>query len=258
MSWQLSIVEVGVIPDLPLVAYLPDAPAGELISPPCFCYLATDGTKVVLVDSGPDHVRSAEAGLRIDGDSPALLTAGLRAAGLTAADVDLIVHTHLHYDHMQNDLLFPNAPVVVQRTELEWATSADSGPFYVDVAGLASALGERLRLLDGETEILPGLTGLPNGGHTPGHQSVLVRTGSGDTCVCGDIVSLEENLSVIGSVCPDREGTERFLVRARAAGWQMLPSHDPRLRRHSWYLRADPPQNEGHLPADRTQNGGCA
>ncbi len=243
MSWQLSIIEAGVIPDIPLAAYLPDAPADALICSPCYCYLATDGSAIVLIDSGPDHVRAGAAGLQIDGDSPALLTSGLAAAGITPADVGLIVHTHLHYDHMQNDLLFPNAPVVVQRTELDWSTSPDSGPFYVDVAEVTGALGERLRLLDGETEILPGLTALPNGGHTPGHQSVLVRTGSGDACVCGDIVSLEENLEVIGSVCPDREGTERFLARAREAGWQMLPSHDARLRRHRWYLPAGPAEN---------------
>jgi glyoxylase-like metal-dependent hydrolase (beta-lactamase superfamily II) len=255
MSWQLSIIEVGVIPDIPLTVYLPDAPVGALISPPCYCYLATDGSTIVLIDSGPDHVRAGAAGLQIDGDSPALLTAGLEAAGITAADVDLIVHTHLHYDHMQNDLLFPDAPVVVQRTELDWATSPGSGPFYVDVGELTGALGERLRLLDGETEILPGLTALPNGGHTPGHQSVLVRTGSGDACVCGDIVSLEENLEVIGAVCPDREGAETFLARARKAGWQMLPSHDARLRQHVWYLRVGAPRSERHLSVEPPENG---
>jgi N-acyl homoserine lactone hydrolase len=256
MSWQLSIIEVGVIPDIPLTAYLPDAPADALISPPCYCYLATDGSRIVLIDSGPDHVRAGAAGLQIDGDSPALLAAGLVAAGITAADVDLIVHTHLHYDHMQNDLLFPDAPVVVQRTELDWATSPDSGPFYVGVGELTGALGDRLRLLDGESEILPGLTALPNGGHTPGHQSVLVQTGSGDKCVCGDIVSLEENLEVIGAVCPDKEAAAKFLARAREAGWQMLPSHDARLRQHRWYLRADPPRNGGHLCADPLLHGG--
>jgi metallo-beta-lactamase superfamily protein len=119
----------------------------------------------VLIDSGPDHVRGDAAMLRIDGDSPALLTAGLRAAGLEAADVGLIVHTHLHYDHMQNDLLFPNAPVVVRRTELDWATSPDSGPFYVDVSELTGALGDRLRLLDGETDILPGLSAAERRAH---------------------------------------------------------------------------------------------
>jgi glyoxylase-like metal-dependent hydrolase (beta-lactamase superfamily II) len=101
-----------------------------------------------------------------------------------------------------------------------------------DIAGVVAFLCSA----DASYEILPGLTALPNGGHTPGHQSVLVQTGSGETCVCGDIVSLEENLEVIGAVCPDREGTARFLARAREAGWQMLPSHDARLRRHVWYL----------------------
>jgi N-acyl homoserine lactone hydrolase len=240
MSWQLSILEVGVIPGIPLQVYLPDAPDGVLVDPPCFCFIATDGSHTVLVDSGPDQVRSGQAGLAIDGDSTALLEAGLRTAGIAPRDVGLIVHTHLHYDHMQNDLLFPGAQVAVQRTELAWAKSADSGPFYVGVGELAGALGERLRLLDGETEILPGLTALPNGGHTPGHQSVLVRTAAGDACVCGDIVSLQENLTVIGPVCPDREATEAFLERARAAGWQMLPGHDARLRDHHWYSPAAP------------------
>lgn len=247
MSWELSILEAGVIPDVPLTVYLPDAPADALIDPPCFCYLLTDGSSVVLIDSGPDHVRSDAAGLRIEGDSPALLEAGLRAAGITARDVDLIVHTHLHYDHMQNDLLFPDAPVAVQRTELAWARSPDSGPFYATVGELTDALGDRLWPLDGETEILPGLTALPNGGHTPGHQSVLVRTAAGDTCVCGDILSLEENLTVIGATCPDKVATEVFLARAREAGWQMLPSHDARLRQHRWYLPK--------APAPRLENG---
>ena len=255
MSWQLSIIEVGVIPDIPLIAYLPDAPADALISPPCYCYLATNGSRIVLIDSGPDHVRAGAAGLRIDGDSPALLAAGLGAAGITAADVDLIVHTHLHYDHMQNDLLFPDAPVVVQRTELDWATSPDSGPFYVDVGELTGALGDRLRLLDGETEILPGLTALPNGGHTPGHQSVLVQTGSGDACVCGDIVSLEENLEVIGPSARTRRARRSSSPGpARPAG-RCCRATTRACASTGGICRADPPHNAGHLRADPPENG---
>ena len=238
MSWELGILEVGVIPGVPLNVYLPDAPGDALIDPPCYCYLATDGSQVILIDSGPDRARSGEAGLQITGDTTALLTAGLQASGISTRDVDLIVHTHLHHDHMQNDLLFPRATVIVQRTELAWATSPDSGPFYVGVGELAEALGDRLRLMDGEGEIAAGLTAVPNGGHTPGHQSVLVQTAAGAVCVCGDIVSLRENLEVIGSVCPDTASTEAFLARSRAASWQMLPSHDPGLREHDRYVPA--------------------
>ena len=249
MSWQLGILEIGVIPEIPLCVYLPDAPDDALIDPPCFCYIATDGSHAILIDTGPDRARSAEAGLQIVGDTTELLAAGLRSWGLAPQDVNLIVHTHLHYDHMQNDLLFPRASVVVQRTELAWATGPDSGPFYVGIESLTGALGDRLRLLDGETEILPGLNALPNGGHTPGHQSVIIQTSTGAVCVCGDIVSLQENLEVIGPVCPDAASTRAFLSRAHDAGWQMLPSHDPGLREHRWYVPAPA------RPADRGNGG---
>jgi len=124
----------------------------------------------------------------------------------------------------------------VQAAELSWATSSAGGPFYLGVAELAEALGDRLMLLDGQTELMPGLTALPNGGHTPGHQSVLVETPARQVCVCGDIVSLQQNTHTIGPVCPDTEATAAFLARASAAGWLMLPSHDPVLREHPWYL----------------------
>jgi glyoxylase-like metal-dependent hydrolase (beta-lactamase superfamily II) len=237
MSWSIGILEVGVIPGVPLNVYLPDAPPDALIDPPCYCYLATDGHRTILIDSGPDRTASGAAGLRILGDTGAMLTAGLRAWGVTARDVAMIVHTHLHHDHMQNDLVFPEATVVVQRAELAWATGPDSGPFYCGVAELASALGDRLRLLDGEAEILPGVSALPNGGHTPGHQSVLLETTAGPTCICGDIVSLHANIEKIGSVCPDVPATQAFLARAREAAWAMLPSHDPELRSHRWYVQ---------------------
>lgn len=237
MSWSVGIIEVGTIPGIPLSAYLPDAPDSASIDPPCYCYVATDGSSTILVDTGPDRSTSAAAGLVINGDTAAQLAGGLRSAGIAPQDVDLIVHTHLHYDHMQNDLAFPRAQVVVQETELTWATSPQGGPFYVGVGELAAALGDRLAPIGGQSEILPGVTALPNGGHTPGHQSVLITTASGDVCVCGDIVSLHANLTTIGSVCPDVAATEVFLTRARRSAWEMIPSHEPELRSHRWYLR---------------------
>ncbi|HTX84205.1 MAG TPA: MBL fold metallo-hydrolase [Streptosporangiaceae bacterium] len=236
MSWRLGFFDVGVIPGVPLATYLPDAPLDALIDPPCFCFIASDGSSIVLIDTGPDGAASAAVGMTITGDTTVLLSAGLRAWGATTDDIDLIIHTHLHYDHMQNDLAFPCARVAVQATELSWATSAAGGPYYLGVADLAEALNDRLILLDGQTELLPGLTALPNGGHTPGHQSVLFQTSARQVCVCGDIVSLQQNLTTIGPVCPDKAATAAFLKQASAAGWLMLPSHDPDLREHPWYL----------------------
>jgi len=240
MSWRIGIVEVGVIPRLPLNLYLPDAPPDALIDPPCYCYLASDGERNVLVDSGPDRALAGAEGLDIVGDASTLLTTGLEAWGVGPADVDCIVHTHLHHDHMQNDLMFPNAVVQVQRSELEWASRPDCGRFYFGVRELVTALGDRLHTLEGDAQLFSGLRVVLNGGHTPGHQSVVIDTiEEAVVCLCGDIVSLFPNVDIVGSICPNVSETEAFLDRARAAGWEMVPSHDPRLRGHRWYVRPD-------------------
>jgi glyoxylase-like metal-dependent hydrolase (beta-lactamase superfamily II) len=257
MSWSLGIVEVGVIPRLPLSLYLPDASPDELIDPPCYCYLASDGERNVIIDSGPDRARSDAKGLEIVGDTSDLLVAGLRACGVGLANVDCIVHTHLHHDHMQNDLMFPNAVVHVQQAEVAWATGPDCGRFYLGIPEFMTALGDRLNMLDGDAELLPGLRVVLNAGHTPGHQSVIIDTTDNTVCLCGDIVSLFSNIEVVGSICPNVKETEDFLDRARAARWEMIPSHDPKLREHRWYIQpgtneaasgAEPEMKGGHLP----------
>jgi glyoxylase-like metal-dependent hydrolase (beta-lactamase superfamily II) len=229
-------MEVGVIPGTPLNLYLPDASADELIDPPCYCYVASDGKRTVIVDSGPDRILAGAAGLEIWGDTTELLVAALRVFGVDPADVMYVVHTHLHYDHMQNDLLFPNATVLVQRAEVQWATGPDCDRFYLGVRELVTALGDRLQMVEGDAELFPGFSVVLSQGHTPGHQSVLVHTAAGVVCLCGDIVSLFANLDVVGSVCPNLQQTRAFLDRARIGGWKMVPSHDPKLREHRWYI----------------------
>lgn len=236
MSWKLGIIEAGVIPRLPLSLYLPEAPEDAMVDPVCYCFVATDGSRTVLVDTGPDRHRAAEEGLEIIGDGDRLLTEALALWDMGPADVTAIVHTHLHHDHMQNDGLFPNALVYVQRGELEWATGPEHDRFCIGVEDLLSDLGDRLRPTDGDGELFPGLSVVRNGGHTPGHQSVVVGTAGRDVCVCGDIVSMFGNVEVIGPICPDAAETALFLQRARHEGWEMLPSHDPDLRRHRFYV----------------------
>jgi glyoxylase-like metal-dependent hydrolase (beta-lactamase superfamily II) len=240
VSWTLSIIEVGVIPAVPLAAHVPGAPPGELISPPCYCYVVVDGSKIVVVDTGADAPSAFAAGLGIEGDTRFLLDQGLRACDITPGDVTLIVHTHLHYDHVGNDLRFSNAEVVVQRSELSWAVGPKAGGYYVETAALLDALGPRVRPVEGEVELLRGLRVIWTGGHTPGHQSVVLSRPSGDVCICGDVVPLHVNTEVVGSSCPWTDDAERFLATARQAKWEMIPSHDPALRLHPSYVAPHP------------------
>jgi N-acyl homoserine lactone hydrolase len=262
VTWTVAIIEVGVLPDCQLAAYVPGAPADATLDLPCFCWLLRDPGVAVLVDTGPDARPEEDVGYEVAGDTRAALPLGLRAAGVTPGEITTIVHTHLHQDHVQNDALFANAEVVVQRRELEaaldgearcrgltagkraalaagpYAASQGAGLWYVGAAALVARLGARVRLVDGEAEILPGVTVTPNGGHTAGHQSVLVDTADGCACIAGDIVSLAANADVVGPMTPDAAAASAFLERARAAGWEIIPSHEPAMRSHRWYASA--------------------
>jgi N-acyl homoserine lactone hydrolase len=236
MAWRLGIIEVGVIPEVPRATYFPGAPPDELMAVPCYCFLVTDGRTHVLIDTGPDPVAAAAGDLAIIGAGPSAVKEALGREKISVDDVGYVLHTHLHYDHVENDLLFPRAQVIVQKRELEWAQSPDAGRFYVGIEALVQALGERLSLVDGEQQVLDGVSLVPNGGHTPGHQSVLIEKKEETVCVCGDIVPMTANLNVLCSATPDLDATRTFLERSRRSGWTMVPAHEPGLREHPWLL----------------------
>jgi len=249
-GWRIDVVDVATIPQLPLSGFLPAAGLAEaglaeaglaeawltndvLIDVPCFSFLLTSDSGTVLVDTGPDPARAAQAGFQARGEPAQAMLGALARRGRGPQDVDLIVHTHLHYDHMQNDGIFPRAVVVIQQQEASWATGPDADQFCLSVAGFLSGMADRLWLLDGEREVLPGIRVLPTGGHTPGHQAVLLRTpdaAEGLTCIAGDLVPLRANLRHVQPSCRDPAAVRAFLARARHESWQVVPSHDPQLR----------------------------
>jgi glyoxylase-like metal-dependent hydrolase (beta-lactamase superfamily II) len=244
-AWCLDVVDVATIPQLPLSGFLPPEALAEargneaaessdvLIDVPCFAFLLTSDSGTVLVDTGPDPARAAQAGFSARGDPARAMLGALASRGRGPQDVDLIVHTHLHYDHMQNDDVFPRAVAVVQEREAAWAAGPDADEFCLSVAGFLSGQADRLWLLDGDREVLPGVRVLHTGGHTPGHQAVLVRTSDtsdGLTCIAGDLVPLQANLRHVQPSCRDPAAARAFLARARRESWRVVPSHDPQLR----------------------------
>lgn len=104
----------------------------------------------------------------------------LTAAGLDPQNVRMIVHTHLHFDHCGQDRAFPGVPILVQRTELDAARAeGHTVREWVDFAGA------RHEPVDGDREIVTGISVLATPGHTPGHQSVTLRTGDGLELIVG-------------------------------------------------------------------------
>jgi len=94
--------------------------------------------------------------------------------GLTPGDIGMVINTHLHFDHCGQNSVFKHAAFHVQRTELDRARRESP-----ELAGWFDFMNARFELLDGDTEILPGLSVLATPGHTSGHQSVLVRSADG-------------------------------------------------------------------------------
>jgi N-acyl homoserine lactone hydrolase len=96
----------------------------------------------------------------------------LAGLGLTPAAIDTVISTHYDGDHAGRHAAFTQARYVVQRAH---HADAASNPRYASIRPQWDQPLERLRLVDGDTELLPGLTLIETSGHVPGHQSVLVR-----------------------------------------------------------------------------------
>jgi len=158
--------------------------------------------RLVLVDTGFKDGISMTGRPFDDFERPPAVLAKL---GFTPEDVDLVVLTHLHFDHAGNFDVFPNAKIIVQQREYdEWLrviasltdTSAGKASWTLsslDVAvfpRLERAIAEgRVQLVDGDTPIAPGITcRLAADTHTFGSQWLAVSTPDGPYAIAGDCV----------------------------------------------------------------------
>jgi N-acyl homoserine lactone hydrolase len=130
----------------------------------------------VLVDTGMTELRPEVADM-----DPRLVP--LSEQDLDLAGIDLVVNTHLHFDHCGGNHLFAGRPIYVQRLELDDARSQDE----YTIREWVEAPGVRYVPVDGELELLPGLRLVPAPGHTRGMQVVVVETGGRPVVVGGDV-----------------------------------------------------------------------
>jgi len=104
----------------------------------------------------------------------------LDGLGAQRTDIAAVANCHLHFDHAGGNPGFTGIPIYAQRTEFEAAHGDDyTLPEIVEFAG------GRYELLDGETEVWPGLRLIPTPGHTDGHQSLLIETAEGPVLLAG-------------------------------------------------------------------------
>ncbi len=207
---------------------------------PITCYLVRSVDVTVLFDTGlspravPGLLRSDPMARFTDAD---LLVHRLDTIGLAPTDVDVVVLSHLHYDHAGGAELFSKSELLVQRDE--YAAAHFPPPFLASFYYRKNfdLPGYRWRLLDGDTELAPGLTVLRSDGHTPGHQSLLVdlpETGpvvlAGDACYWQEHLETERVPGVVWNPVAALHSIKRLKTLARLIGGRVFPAHDP----HFW------------------------
>jgi N-acyl homoserine lactone hydrolase len=158
------------------------------------CYLIHHGSEgYVLWDTGiTDRLVALPNGVTV----PALrqtwhrtqaLLASLAAIGVKPADVRYVAISHVHPDHAGNVDEFPDATLIIQKAEWDYATTLPQKPF---------SLEHKTQLIEGDKDLFGdgSLTMLSTPGHTPGHQSLLVHLKkTGDVVLSGDLVHFESN-----------------------------------------------------------------
>ncbi|ACV68525.1 N-acyl homoserine lactonase family protein [Desulfohalobium retbaense] len=160
---------------------------------PIYAWYIQGGEQNILVDTGEMHpIQSAAREEAIQGEI-LTLEQGLARHNLTPADIDLVLHTHLHTDHCENDAKCSRATIYCHEKELERIHN----PHPLDFRYLEDFIEEveengQIRTITGDQEIVPGIRVMHTPAHTEGGLSVCIATAAGTAIITGFCV-IEEN-----------------------------------------------------------------
>jgi glyoxylase-like metal-dependent hydrolase (beta-lactamase superfamily II) len=201
--------------------------------------LVRTGGGTYLVDAGLGNHQNARMNklFSLRGDGTPL--ASLERLGVAPEEVDAVLFTHLHVDHLGGAVngegtIFPRAAYVAQKGEWETATRTNAltrGAYSRADLERVEESG-RLRLVEGDAEPYPGIRLVPTGGHTRFHQMVLVGEGEETVMLPGDLLpsTYHFRLPYIAAVDLNREDTflqkARWMKRAADGGWTVALYHE--------------------------------
>lgn len=169
------------------------------------------GTQHILIDTGYGEKITPKYREQLHHDRPrGTLIAALARLGVTPDQIDLVIDTHLHNDHCGGNTYadadgairptFPHAEYVVQRREYEDAMHPNERTRATFIADNFHPLVQtgQMRLLDGDTELAPGITGVVTPGHTPGHMSVRLESRGEHAAFVCDLASYAIHFERLG------------------------------------------------------------
>jgi len=228
--YEIFAIRYGTIPAFPVSSLVAGADESRKLDIAMMVWLIRGNGRNVLVDSGfyhPQFFKSWEIGDFVRPDD------AVARAGVSAGEITDLVLTHAHWDHADGADLFPNARIWIQKKEFDYYTSPKhpglhKGMDEGDMAFLRRAHAEgRVRLADGDQEILPGIRVYTGGRHTYASQYV----GVGDVVLASDNVYLYENLTKHAAIAQTLDAKSNLAAqdRMKTLAHVIVPGHDPEV-----------------------------
>lgn len=210
--------------------------AGTLVDVPVWAAAVEGNGLKILVDTGvgdPARWRPMET---VWQEPDETLDAGLAELGWSVNDIDIVINSHLHWDHSDNNRRLPNARFYVSLAEWEYAKhpiEIQKKLYVHDWYSAPLSIMNYVLVNQDLFEVVPGIKTIETPGHSAGHQSILINTAEGVLCVAGDAACFMENLTA-----PTPPGgmtsAEQALVsieKMRDAADRILMNHDPEIRK---------------------------
>ena len=223
--------------DKSMMTYQHDAGTPYVI--PIYAWYLEGGDETVLIDTGEMSPVISEDREKAIGGKIHTFEEALALHGLTPEDIDVVIHTHLHFDHCENDMKCVNARIYVHEAELEKIHSPHPLDYrYVEDYILDVEENGQIEVVREDREILPGIRVMHTPAHTPGGLTVFVDTERGAAAVTGFCV-IAENFDPPGpiraldmEVIPpgtsvDPELAYDLMLRVREEADILIPVHEP-------------------------------
>jgi glyoxylase-like metal-dependent hydrolase (beta-lactamase superfamily II) len=207
--------------------------------------LIRTGKQNVLVETGMGN-KLSERMIKFYGQ-PAQLLASLAAGGVAPEDIDIVINTHLHFDHCGWNTVrdkdgtivptFPRAKYYAPQGEWQYArkpSERDSISYLPDNYDPLVASGQ-MRLLKGGEEIVPGISVKTFPGHTAHMQAVIVESGGRTACYPSDLIPTSAHIDITWGMSFDLYplqtigSKKQYYAKALTEKWLTVFTHDAKL-----------------------------
>lgn len=214
---------------------------GKPYTIPIYCWYIEGGDRKILVDTGEMSPLLSNEREQAIGGKIYTFEDGLKRWGLQPEDIDIVIHTHLHNDHCENDEKCKNATFYIHEKEIERIHNPHPLDFrYMEDYIIEIEKNGQIKIVNKDIEILPGIKVIHTPAHTEGGLTVLIETEKGIAVITGFCVIMENfdppvkikamEMEVIppGTLVNAYEAYN-IILKVRDMADILLPLHEPKF-----------------------------